>query len=198
MDHQNNTSMNYSIDDATEDNDKYSLTNESPTTFIKHCIDEKFEGVIYSRLKEEILKDVRFMLNDNSVNNNENIAITSLKSLNDNLLSSIHFLREEIRQKNLIITSLISKLSIAEHNGKCLSNIRHQNMTSDTESKGNPSNSFNPFNNTEETKSDKSNDIKNENESHNNNSKENAKSLDKNITRRKKKSKRQRNANMEK
>ena len=75
---------------------------------IEKYIKDKYDEVALDHLRQKITEEVTAKLSEIKKTSPNHTKLSLMKSHIDSLESEIYFLREEIRQKNLLITSLIS------------------------------------------------------------------------------------------
>ena len=80
----------------------------------KNYVKDKYDEVALDHLRQKITEEVTAKLSKIPKASPDHIKLSLMKSHIDSLESEIYFLREEIRQKNLLITSLISLRSTRE------------------------------------------------------------------------------------
>ena len=88
--------------------------DDSQILKIENYIKEKYDEVTLDHLRQKITEEVNAKLSKIPKKSPDHTKLSLMKSLIDRLENKILFLREEIRQKNLLITSLISLRSTRE------------------------------------------------------------------------------------
>ena len=84
--------------------------SESTISDIEDFINKKYDKLAISSLKKELLQEVHLL-----IQKEENSIISFLKNQNDHLLTEVNFLREEVKEKNIVIKNLwitVDKISI--------------------------------------------------------------------------------------
>ena len=81
---------------------------------MENFINEKYNQLEISSFKKELLQEIRL-----SIGKNDNSFINILKCQNEHLLSEISFLREEIKEKNSVIKSLMDNNYIKNKTALC-------------------------------------------------------------------------------
>ena len=82
--------------------------NDSHIEKIESYIKEKFDEVATNHLKQKILRDLQEQYQPSTTSHLDSSVINSLKDHIKSLESEIQFLRKEIKEKNALISSLIS------------------------------------------------------------------------------------------
>ena len=72
--------------------------NESTISYIQDYINKKYDKLAMSSLKEELVQEVHLL-----IQKEENSIISFLQNRNDHLLTELNFLREEVKEKNIVI-----------------------------------------------------------------------------------------------
>ena len=72
--------------------------SESTISDIEDYINKKYDELAMSSLKKELLQEVHLL-----VKQEENSVIRIFKNQNDHLLTGVNFLREEVKENNMII-----------------------------------------------------------------------------------------------
>ena len=72
--------------------------SESTISDIKDYINKKYDELAMSSLKKELLQEVHLLIKQD-----ENSVIRFFKNQNDHLLTGVNFLREEVKENNMII-----------------------------------------------------------------------------------------------
>ena len=72
--------------------------SESTISDIKDYINKKYDKLAMSSLKEELVQEVHLL-----IQKEENSIISFLQNRNDHLLTELNFLREEVKEKNIVI-----------------------------------------------------------------------------------------------
>ena len=75
--------------------------SESTISDIEDYMNKKFDKLAMSRLKKELLQEVHLL-----VKKEENSIIRFLKNQNDDLVTEVNFLCEEVKEKIMIIKNL--------------------------------------------------------------------------------------------
>ena len=80
------------------------MNKESESTFsdIEDYINKKYDESVISSFKKELLLDLHLL-----VQKEENNIISFLQNQNDNLLTEVNFLREEVKEKNIVSITLL-------------------------------------------------------------------------------------------
>ena len=91
------------------DNSASSKNDKSHIAKIEDYISKKYDEVALQHLKRELLKEINNELSCKSVVNSNESLVISLKEHIESLQSEIYFLREEIRQKNNFIATILQK-----------------------------------------------------------------------------------------
>ena len=112
----------------TSENNALNSTVDDIETYI---IDKHQQNLI-SKLKEEIFNEIKPLMKNSIKKHSEGEIIASLKEHNNRLISNLYFLREEMKQKNMIINTLITKYD----------SVKTDYHHSPYNANGNP---FNPF-----------------------------------------------------
>jgi len=112
----------------TSENNALNSTIDDIETYI---IDKHQQNLI-SKLKEEIFNEIKPLMKNSIKKHPEGAIIASLKEHNISLISSLYFIREEIKQKNMIINTLITKYD----------SVKTDYHHSPYNANGNPSNPF--------------------------------------------------------
>ena len=81
---------------------------------IEKYIKDKYDGVALDHLREKLTEEVTAKISKIPKTSPDYTKLSLMKSHIDSLESQICFLREEIRQKSLLITSVISLRSTRE------------------------------------------------------------------------------------
>ena len=99
-----NTPKRHSLDTPILLRNKKDDNKENKSTIedMENFINEKYNQLEISSFKKELLQEIRL-----SIGKNDNSFINILKCQNEHLLSEISFLREEIKEKNSVIKSLM-------------------------------------------------------------------------------------------
>ena len=88
-------------------NDLSSLTakTERKTSInsIKNYINNKYDEIALSHLKQSILSEVHATINEKIISIPKTDEVTYLQIVIDTLMSELYFLREELREKNNLI-----------------------------------------------------------------------------------------------
>ena len=88
-------------------NDLSSLTakTERKTSInsIKNYINNKYDEIALSHLKQSILSEVHATINEKIISIPKTDEVTYLQIIIDTLMSELYFLREELREKNNLI-----------------------------------------------------------------------------------------------
>ena len=88
-------------------NDLSSLTakTERKTSInsIKNYINNKYDKIALSHLKQSILSEVHATINEKIISIPKTDEVTYLQIVIDTLMSELYFLREELREKNNLI-----------------------------------------------------------------------------------------------
>ena len=72
--------------------------SESTISDIKDYINKKYDKLAMSSLKEELVQEVHLL-----IQKEENSIISFLQNRNDHLLTELNFLREEVKEKSIVI-----------------------------------------------------------------------------------------------
>ena len=75
-----------------------SKKSESTISDIEDYINKKYDELAMSSLKKELLQEVHLL-----VKQEENSVIRFFENQNDHLLTGVNFLREEVKENNMII-----------------------------------------------------------------------------------------------
>ena len=81
------------------------------TLKIEKYIKDKYDEVALDHLRQKITEEVTTKFSKITKTSLDHTKLSLMKSPIDSLESEIYYLREEIRQKNLLVTSLISSRS---------------------------------------------------------------------------------------
>ena len=81
------------------------------TLKIEKYIKDKYDEVALDHLRQKITEEVTTKFSKITKTSPDHTKLSLMKSPIDSLESEIYYLREEIRQKNLLVTSLISSRS---------------------------------------------------------------------------------------
>ena len=76
--------------------------SESTISDIEDYINRKYDELAISSLKKELLQEVHLL-----IQKEENSIISFLQNQNDHLLTEVNFLREEVKEKNIVIKRLM-------------------------------------------------------------------------------------------
>ena len=76
--------------------------SESTISDIEDYINRKYDELAISSLKKELLQEVHLL-----IQKEEKSIITFLENQNDHLLTEVDFLREEVKEKNIVIKKLM-------------------------------------------------------------------------------------------
>ena len=85
--------------------------SESTISDFEDYINKKYDELVMSSLKKELLQEVHLL-----IQKEENRIISFLQNQNYNLLTEVNFLREEVKEKNIVIKKLMDN---------CRQNINH-------------------------------------------------------------------------
>ena len=76
--------------------------SESTISDIEDYINRKYDELAISSLKKELLQEVHLL-----IQKEENSIISFLQNKNDHLLTEVNFVREEVKEKNIVIKRLM-------------------------------------------------------------------------------------------
>ena len=127
---------------------------------IKIYINNKFDEIALSHLKQSILLEVHATINEKIISIPKTDKVTYLQNHIDSLMSELYFLREELREKNNLIKILLNKTELIKYvtirNNKTLkdgqlspTNNNQKLVVNDTSNVGNRMNEWYYNNSTE-------------------------------------------------
>ena len=102
---------------------KYGEHDDSHISKIGKYIKVKYDEMALDHLRQKITEEITAKLSKMQKTSPDHTKLSLMKPHKDSLESEIYFLREEIRQNNLLITSLISLRSTREPAQQCELNI---------------------------------------------------------------------------
>ena len=95
-----------SLETPMNTNDLSSLTaktkRKTSINSIENYINTKYDEIALSHLKQSILSEVHTTINEKIISIRKTNEVTYLQNHIDTLMSELYFLREELRQKNVI------------------------------------------------------------------------------------------------
>ena len=100
-------------------NDLSSLTakakRKTSINSIKNYINNKYDEIALSHLKQSILLEVHATINKKIISILKADEVTYLQNHIDTLMSELYFLREELKEKNNLIKILLNKIEVIKH-----------------------------------------------------------------------------------
>ena len=82
---------------------------------IKNYIDNKYDEIELSHLKQSILSEVHNPINKKIISIPKTDEVTYLQNHMDTLISELYFLCEELKEKNYLIKILLNKTEVIKH-----------------------------------------------------------------------------------
>ena len=127
---------------------------------IEKYINNKYDEIALSHLKQSILSEVYTTINKEIISNPNIDQVTYLQNHTNTLMSELYFLREELKEKNNLIKILLNKTEVIKHvtirNNKTLTddqssptNNDQKLVVNDTSNASNPMNESHYNNSTE-------------------------------------------------
>ena len=116
---------------------------------IENYINNKYDEIALSHLKQSILLEVRTTINEKIISIPKTNEVSYLQNHIDTLMSELYFLPEELKEKNHLIKILLNKTEVIKHvtirNNKTLKddqpslrNNNHELVVNDTSNAKNP------------------------------------------------------------
>ena len=98
-------------------NDLSSLTAKTKrkTSIIDNYINNKYDEIALSHLKQSMLSYVHATTNDKIIRIPKIDEVTNLQNHIDTLMSELYFLCEELKEKNNLIKILLNKTEVIKH-----------------------------------------------------------------------------------
>lgn len=115
------TSLNMSNDSdisPTVINTQHLEKSNSTIENIENYINEKYDQIAIAHLKDQIVSEIKVLLKSNT----NGIPTIDLEKHNSFLLNEVYFLREEVREKNVLIRALTKQ---KDENAKCCNCFLH-------------------------------------------------------------------------